>query len=75
MNMSNPQCVQSAKESFFSALVLLFMLVDLPFGSTMIRTAGGVLVFTAYLWCFPDSLRSRKGSLIPAYCLAGLQIS
>lgn len=66
-----------AKQQTKSSLLCLFVLsvtfvlprfVPTPF-SQVVMGFGAAVGFSAYLATFPESLRSRSGSLTPAYCL------
>ncbi len=54
------------------SLFVIFILpnfIPSPFGG-MVIGLGGAGIFTIYVLQNPNSFRSRKGSLIPAICLA-----
>jgi hypothetical protein len=53
------------------ALFVIFVLprfVPAPFDQ-IIMVAGAAASFSAYFCLFPQTLRSRRGSLAPAFCL------
>ena len=53
------------------AVVVLFILPEFfpsPFDSIAMGI-GGAISFTIFFFLLPESLRSRRGSLIPAICL------
>ena len=67
------QTKQQTKATFFGLLVLFVMFVlprfvPAPFGS-VVMGVGGAAAFSAYFYLFRESLRSRSGSLTPAFCL------
>ena len=70
MKTSDIQKTDATKQIALSAFAVIFFCFILPFCSLPMRSAGGAILFTVYFWLFPDSLRSRSGSLMPAYCLA-----
>jgi hypothetical protein len=70
MKTSDTQKAKTTKQIIFSTFAMIFFCFILPFSSLPVRSAGGAVLFTAFLCLFPDSLRSRRGSLMPACCLA-----
>ena len=53
------------------AVAILFILPEYltpPF-DVMFMGLGAAAMFTVFSYLYPDSLRSRSGSLVPAYCL------
>ncbi len=55
------------------AVLVLFILprqVPTPYGA-LVGSLGGALLMTIYLGLLPETLRSRTGSMTPAYCLVG----
>jgi hypothetical protein len=61
-------------EAAFLCMLTLFVIfvlprfVPAPFGQ-IIMAVGGAALFSAYFYLFPQTLRSRSGSLTPAFCL------
>ena len=72
MKTSEIQKTDSTRDSLFYALIAIVLCFYSPFCIRVMREAGPAVVVTAYLWLFPDSLRSRSGSLVPAISLAAL---
>jgi hypothetical protein len=59
----------ATKQTLFSAFAVMFICGVLPFANLPMRSVGGAVLFTVFFWTFPDCLRSRRGSLTPAFCL------
>jgi len=67
------QTKQQTKAAFLCLLALFVIfilprLVPAPIG-LIIMGVGGAASFSAYFCLFPQTLRSRSGSLVPAFCL------
>jgi len=71
MKTNEIQKADSTRECFFYALIAVVLCFYSPFSIRVMHGAAPAVVFTAYLWLFPESLRSRRGSLVPAFCLTG----
>jgi hypothetical protein len=69
MKTSEVQTIASTKTYLLSMLMVIFFCYVVPFGSVLVKEIGAALLFTASFWFWPDSFRSRNGSLIPAFCL------
>ena len=67
------QTKQQTKAAFLCLLALFVVFVvprfvPAPFG-LIVMLVGGAASFSASCYLFPQSLRSRSGSLTPAFCL------
>jgi hypothetical protein len=71
MKTNEIQKIDSTRDSFFYALIAIVLCFYSPFCIRVMHEAAPAVLFTAYLWLFPDSLRTRSGSLVPAFCLTG----
>lgn len=67
MEMSELSNVSEAKTTIFSVLTIAFFCI-IPC-SGMVAEVSAAILFTVYFCFYPDSLRSRSGSLMPAFCL------
>ena len=56
----------SAKQHLFPVIAVLILCFVMPFGSLPIRSLGGAALFSVCLGFFPDTMRSRNGSMKPA---------
>jgi hypothetical protein len=69
MKTSDIQKTDATKQILLSAVTMIFICGILPFSNLPMRSFGGAVLFSIFFWVFPDSLRSRSGSLTPAFCL------
>jgi hypothetical protein len=70
------QTKQQTKAAFLGMLTLfvIFIMprfVPAPFGQ-VVMAVGAAASFSAYFYMYPQTLRSRSGSLVPAFCLLAL---
>ena len=72
MKAAQPHMTDSDKTVIVSLLTLLFVGFVLPSSNQLLKIVGGPVLFTISFTCFPDSFRSRSGSLIPALWLTAL---
>ncbi len=69
MNAINTQQTDSARQCLLSALTVIFLCWVLQLGSLPVVSVGAAIWFTVFLGFYRDNLRSRSGSLTPAFCL------
>ncbi len=71
MKANEIQKIDLTRDNFYFVLIAVVLCFYSPFCIRVMHEAGPAVLFTAFVWLFPDSLRSRSGSLVSAYCLAG----
>jgi hypothetical protein len=68
MKTSEVQTIASTKTYLLSMLMVIFFYCFI-FCGFLVKAVVAAILFTATFCFYPDSFRSRSGSLIPAFCL------
>jgi hypothetical protein len=69
MKASPSAISDSGKATILSLLTILFCGFIVPSSSQPVKIIGGPILVTLTFCFYPDWFRSRRGSLVPAFCL------